>query len=105
MSLEIAWKQNILVTDSNLLKSLLVVFGFGLQAFVCEFSRQNICSVRQWEIYMGQPQNKYTYQNRAFFACKLGNQFNNLLTAGIIRMRVLFEGGSYMRKYGIHYCF
>ena len=45
MSLEIAWKQNILVTDSNLLKSLLVVFGFGLQAFVCEFSRQNICSV------------------------------------------------------------
>ena len=44
-SLEIAWKQNILVTDSNLLKSLLVVFGFGSQAFVCEFSRQNICSV------------------------------------------------------------
>ena len=34
MSLEIAWKQNILVTDSNLLKSLLVVFGFGSQAFV-----------------------------------------------------------------------
>ena len=23
------------------------------------------------------------------------------ITAGIIRMRVLFEGGSYMRKYGI----
>ena len=45
MSLEIAWKQNILVTDSNLLKSLLVVFGFGSQAFICEFSRQNICSV------------------------------------------------------------
>ena len=45
MSLEIAWKQNILVTDSNLLKSLLFVFGFGSQAFVCEFSRQNICSV------------------------------------------------------------
>ena len=45
MSLEIAWKQNILVTDSNLLKSLLVVFGFGSQAFVCGFSRQNICSV------------------------------------------------------------
>ena len=44
MSLEIAWKQNILVTDSNLLKSLLVVFGLGLQAFICEFSRQNICS-------------------------------------------------------------
>ena len=35
MSLEIAWKQNILVKDSNLLKSLLVVFGFGSQAFVC----------------------------------------------------------------------
>ena len=41
MSLEIAWQQNILVTDSNLLKSV----GFGSQAFVCEFSRQNICSV------------------------------------------------------------
>ena len=47
MSLEIAWKQNILVTDSNLLKLLLVVFGFGSQAFICEFSRQNICSVEQ----------------------------------------------------------
>ena len=45
MSVEIAWKQNILVTDFHLLKSLLVVFGFGLQAFVCDFSRQNICSV------------------------------------------------------------
>ena len=29
MSLEIAWRQNILVTDSNLLKLLLVVLGFG----------------------------------------------------------------------------
>ena len=45
MSLEIAWEQNILVTDFNLLKSLLVVFGFGLQAFICDFSKQNICSV------------------------------------------------------------
>ena len=25
----------------------LVVFGFGLQAFICEFSRQNICSAVQ----------------------------------------------------------
>ena len=24
-------------------------------------------------------------------------------TAGIIRVRVLFEGGSYMRKYGMHF--
>ena len=47
MSVEIAWKQNVLVTDSNLLKSLLVVFGFGSQAFVCGFSRQNICSVHK----------------------------------------------------------
>ena len=46
MSVEIAWKQNILVTDFHLLKSLLVVFGFGSQAFICEFSRQNICSVQ-----------------------------------------------------------
>ena len=45
MSVEIAWKQNILVTDSYLLKLLLVVLGFGLQAYVCDFSRQNICSV------------------------------------------------------------
>ena len=46
MSVEIAWKQNILVTDFQLVKSLLVVLGFGSQAFVCGFSRQNICSVR-----------------------------------------------------------
>ena len=45
MSVEIAWKQNVLVTDFHLLKSLLVVFGFGSQAFVCGFSRQNINSV------------------------------------------------------------
>ena len=45
MSVEIAWKQNILVTDFHQLKSLLVVFGFGSQAFVCGFSRQNINSV------------------------------------------------------------
>ena len=45
MSVEIAWKQNILVTDFHLLKSLLVVFGFGSQAFICGFSRQNINSV------------------------------------------------------------
>jgi hypothetical protein len=29
MSLEIAWKQNILVKDYNLLELLLVVLGFG----------------------------------------------------------------------------
>ena len=45
MSVKIAWKQNILVTDFQLLKSLLVVLGFGSQTFVCGFSRQNICSV------------------------------------------------------------
>ena len=45
MSVEIAWKQNILVTDFHLSKSLLVVLGFGSQAFVCGFSRQNINSV------------------------------------------------------------
>jgi hypothetical protein len=39
MSVEIAWKQNILVTDFHLLKSLLVVFGFGSQAFVCGFNK------------------------------------------------------------------
>jgi hypothetical protein len=45
MSVEIAWKENILVTDSNLLKLLLVVLGFGSQTFICGFSRQNINSV------------------------------------------------------------
>ena len=50
MSVEIAWKQNILVTDFHLLKSLLVVFGFGSQAFVCGFSRQNINSVAEMKI-------------------------------------------------------
>ena len=44
MSVEIAWKQNILGTDFHLLKSLLVVLGFGSQAFACGFSRQNINS-------------------------------------------------------------
>ena len=44
MSVEIAWKQNILVTDFHLLKLLLVVLGFGSQTNVCGFSRQNICS-------------------------------------------------------------
>ena len=52
MSVEIAWKQNILVTDFQLLKSLLVVLGFGSQAFVCGFSRQNICSVVKVDEYI-----------------------------------------------------
>ena len=51
MSVEIAWKQNILVTDFYLLKSLLVVLGFGSQAFVCGFSRQNINSVLKVDIF------------------------------------------------------
>ena len=44
MSLEIAWKQIMFVADFHLLRSLLVVFGLCSQAFICEFSRQNICS-------------------------------------------------------------
>ena len=48
MSAEIACKQNILVTDSHLLKLLLVVLGFGSQTNVCGFSRQNICSVAKY---------------------------------------------------------
>ena len=34
-----------MITDFNLLKSLQVEFGFGSQAFICEFNRQNISSV------------------------------------------------------------
>ena len=45
MSVDIACKQNILVTDFHLLKLLLVVFGFGSQTNVRGFSRQNIFSV------------------------------------------------------------
>ena len=55
MSVEIAWKQNNLVTDFHLLKLLQVVFGLGLPTFVCDFSRQNICSVVRFlfsEFYM-----------------------------------------------------
>ena len=44
MPLEIAWKQNVLVMDSNLSKLPLVVLGFGSQTFIYGFSRQNICS-------------------------------------------------------------
>ena len=51
MSVEIAWKQNILVTDFHLLKSLLVALGFGSQAFVSGFSRQNINSVSIWHFF------------------------------------------------------
>ena len=40
MSVEIAWEQNNLVTVFHLLKLLQVVFGFGLHAFVCEYSRK-----------------------------------------------------------------
>ena len=58
MSLEIAWKQNILVKDSNLLKLLLVVFGFGSQTFICGFSRQNICSVHKARILRKKPLEK-----------------------------------------------
>ena len=44
MSVEKAWKQNNLVTDFHLLKLLQADCGLGLQTFVCDFSRQNICS-------------------------------------------------------------
>ena len=65
MSVEIAWKQNILVTDSYLLKLLLVVLGFGLQAFVCDFSRQNICSVLRKSKYGELSKAKYILLKRA----------------------------------------
>ena len=45
MSLKITYEQNFLVTDFYLLKLLLVALGFCSQAFIREFSRQNICSV------------------------------------------------------------
>ena len=63
MSVEIACKQNILVTDFHLLKLLLVVFGFGSQTFVCGFSRQNICSLEELgvkqDMLLFEPYNKY----------------------------------------------
>ena len=45
MSLKIIYVKNFLIKDSNLLKLMLVVFGFGSQTFICGFNRQNICSV------------------------------------------------------------
>jgi hypothetical protein len=53
MSLEITFVQNFLVTDSNLLKLLLVIFGFGSQTFICGFSRQNICSAYHPGFWVG----------------------------------------------------
>ena len=65
MSVEIAWNQNILVTDFYLLKSLLVVFGFGSQAFICEFSRQNINSDANINITVKDGQK---YNSKVFFS-------------------------------------
>ena len=45
MSVEIAWEQTNLVTVFHLLKLLQVVFGFGLHAFVCEYSRKKTFAV------------------------------------------------------------
>ena len=59
MSVEIAWKQNILVTDFHLLKSLLVGLGFGSQGFICGFSRQNICSVLPTSVLSHQTQAQF----------------------------------------------
>ena len=50
MSVEITYVEKFLVTDYNLLKSLLFAFGFGSQTFICGFSRQNICSVEYWAL-------------------------------------------------------
>ena len=44
MSVEITYVEKFLVKGFNLLKLLLVASGFGSQTFICEFSRQNICS-------------------------------------------------------------
>ena len=63
MSVEIAWKQNILVTDFHLLKSLLVVDGFGSQAFVCGFSRQNINSAFYEVLRLGIPGTLFFYKS------------------------------------------
>jgi hypothetical protein len=67
MSVEIAWKQNILVTDFHLLKSLLVVFGFGSQAFICGFSRQNINSVDMTGIILIQTESYFYPGSRHYF--------------------------------------
>jgi hypothetical protein len=53
MSLKITYEQNFLVTDFYLLKLLLVALGFGSQAFICGFSRQNICSVQYYTSEVG----------------------------------------------------
>ena len=45
MSVEITYVERFLVKGFSLLKLLLVASGFGSQTFICEFSRQNSCSV------------------------------------------------------------
>ena len=74
MSVEIAWKQKILVTDFHLLKSLLVVLGFGSQAFVCGFSRQNINSEPK-----GVPTSSHNFSGSGGSYCvnKIFNNYNN----------------------------
>jgi hypothetical protein len=79
MSVEIAWKQNILVTDFHLLKSLLVVFGFGSQAFICGFSRQNINSVVTWWILKGSQYCLHTFSMALYHKCDIKNGFNYML--------------------------
>ena len=69
MSVEIAWKQNILVTDFHLLKSLLVVLGFGSQAFICGFSRQNINSEHYAGYLDSIAQNKHHKLKQKVFFC------------------------------------
>ena len=80
MSVEIAWKQNILVTDFHLLKSPLVVFGFGSQAFICGFSRQNIYSVDKETI-----QGEETIQGRKLYE-EVRYKKNNIINSNLIEL-------------------
>ena len=54
MSVEITYVERFLVKGFSLLKLLLVASGFGSQTFICEFSRQNICSVLARGFYENQ---------------------------------------------------
>ena len=69
MSVELAWKQNILVTDSYLLELLLVVFGFGSQAFVNSADKTFAVYLNKFDWLT--PQGVYT--PCSFFSFKLHN--------------------------------
>ena len=81
MSVEITYVERFLVKGFSLLKLLLVASGFGSQTFICEFSRQNICSVVSTIVFLN-----------------LEIQRSQYIRPKYINVWKLFKGGNYKRK-------